>query len=78
MCGLKSFTKNVGEIEHRIQFHQHFSFAFIPEDPKSKKKPDNLIVFFVLLGSAFVKALSKMLVKLTPVPTLKIGLTYEE
>ncbi len=35
-------------------------------DPKSAKKTDGLTVFFVLLGSALVKAASKMFVKLTP------------
>jgi len=36
------------------------------EDPKSAKKTERLTVFFALLGSMSVKALSKMLVKLTP------------
>jgi hypothetical protein len=35
------------------------------KDPKSTKKTDNLTVFFVLLGSARVKALNRMLVKST-------------
>jgi len=35
-------------------------------DPKSAKKTDNLIVFFVLSASGRVKAARKMLVKLTP------------
>jgi len=38
----------------------------MPVDPKSAKKTDCLTVFFVLLGSAFVKDAGKMLVKLTP------------
>jgi len=35
-------------------------------DPKSTKKTDNLTAFFELLGSVHIKALRKMLVKLTP------------
>jgi hypothetical protein len=40
--------------------------AFTHADPKSFKKTDDLTVFFALLGSAHVKALCKMLMKLTP------------
>jgi hypothetical protein len=40
--------------------------AFTGADPKSAKKTDNLTVFFVLLGSACVKARRKMMVTLTP------------
>jgi len=40
--------------------------AFMCTDPKSAKKIDDLTVFFVLLGSSRVKAVCKMLVKLTP------------
>jgi len=35
-------------------------------DPESAKKIDNLTVFFVLLGSALVKAACRMFMKLTP------------
>ncbi len=38
--------------------------AFMYGDSKSAKKTDSLTVVFVLLGSAHVKALRKMLVKL--------------
>jgi hypothetical protein len=34
--------------------------------PKAQKDPDDVNVFFVLLGSACVKAAHKMLMKLTP------------
>ena len=40
--------------------------AFTCADPKKCKKLLELTVFFVLLGSARVKAARKMLVKLTP------------
>ena len=40
--------------------------AFTLVDPESVKKIDNLTVFFTLLGSACVKAVHRMLVKLTP------------
>jgi hypothetical protein len=40
--------------------------AFTLIDPKSVKKIDKLTAFFTLLGSAHVKAVSRMLVKLTP------------
>jgi len=39
--------------------------AFTHADPKSVKKTDNLTVFFTTLGSVYVKALCKMLMKLT-------------
>ncbi len=35
-------------------------------DPKSVKKIDNLTVFFTLLGSVSVKAVRRMLMKLSP------------
>jgi len=50
------------------RFHQHFTRNFYAPDPQSAKKTDNFTVFFAFLGSAHVKALRKMLVKLTPVP----------
>jgi len=40
--------------------------AFICADPKSVKETDSLTVFFALLWSACLKALIKMLMKLTP------------
>ncbi len=40
--------------------------AFTPVDPKSVKDTDNLTVFFTLLGSTSIKAVRRMLVKLTP------------
>jgi len=39
--------------------------AFVPTDPKSAKKTDNLTVFFALLGFAGVKAGCRTLMKLT-------------
>jgi len=41
--------------------------AFTLAEPKSAKNTVKLSVFFVLLGSASVKAARKMLVELTPV-----------
>jgi len=40
--------------------------AFKHTDPKSTKKTDGLTVFFLILGSTFVKAVRKILVKWTP------------
>jgi len=49
------------------QFHQHFTSSFyLCRSKKRKKDTDDLAVFFILLGSAFVKAARKMLLKLTP------------
>jgi len=45
----------------------NFLQAFIAlADPENMKKSDNLAVFFVLLGSAHVKAACKMLMTMTP------------
>jgi len=44
------------------------------EDHKSVKKTVKLSIFFVLLGSACVKAARKMLLKLTP----GVGQTYDK
>jgi len=39
---------------------------FLPDQmPKAQKKPEGLTVFFVLLGSAHIKAANKMLLKST-------------
>jgi len=40
--------------------------AFMLVDPKSVKNIDNLTVFFTLLGSASVKSVCRMLMKLSP------------
>jgi len=40
--------------------------AFAHADPKSVKDTYDLTVFFMLLGSMIVKAVRKMLMKLTP------------
>jgi len=40
--------------------------AFAHSDPESAEKTDNLTVFFVLLGSAHIKAAHKTFIKLTP------------
>jgi len=40
--------------------------AFTRADPEWAKKTENLTVFFVLSGSAHIKAAGRMLVKLTP------------
>ncbi len=40
--------------------------AFMLVDPKSVKKIDSLTVFFMLLGSTSMKAVSRTLMKLSP------------
>ena len=49
-----------------VNFTNVLPAAFTPADPKSAIKLLKLTVFFALLGSAFVKAAHRMLVKLTP------------
>jgi len=49
-----------------VNFINVLCTAFTLVDPKSVKKIGNLTVFFMLLGSARVKAVHRMLVKLTP------------
>ncbi len=49
-----------------VNFTNILCAAFIHEDPKCAKKTDNLYVIFALLGSAWVNAACKMLVKSTP------------
>jgi len=56
-CGILFPTK--------IQFHQHFTSSFYTCRSQKRKKNDNFTVFFVLLGSACLKAERKMLAKLT-------------
>ena len=49
------------------QFHQRSTYSFMLEDPESVKRYRWLnSIFFTLLGSTSVKALLKVLVKLTP------------
>ena len=49
-----------------VNFTNVIRAAFTRADPKSAKKLLKLTVFFVLLGSARVKAAGRMLVKLNP------------
>jgi hypothetical protein len=49
-----------------VDFNNVLRAAFTNEDPRSKKKTVKLSGFFTLLGSAFLPADNKMLVKLTP------------
>ncbi len=49
-----------------FNFINNLQAAFMRADPESAKKTDNLTVFFMLLGSACIKAARKMFVKLTP------------
>jgi len=50
-----------------VNFTNILCAAFTREDPKSTKKTAGLTVFFSLLfGFGYLKALHKMLVKLTP------------
>jgi len=48
------------------RFYQHFTLSFMWADPKSGKRYWRLDWISTLLGSAFVKALLKMLIKLSP------------
>jgi len=50
---------------------------FTPPDPKSAKNTVKLSVFFVLVGSACIKAAHKMLVKLTPCVRKKFANTWK-
>jgi len=54
------------EVSLGVNFINILQEAFTRTDPESKKKTDNLTVFFALSGSALVKAACKWLVKLTP------------
>jgi len=49
-----------------VNFINNLQVAFKRADPESAKKTDNLIEFFVLSGSACIKAAHRMLMKLTP------------
>ena len=55
-------------MEHPIgvNFTNVLRAAFTSPDLKSKTKLLNLTVFFALMGSEFLKAAHRMLVKLTP------------
>jgi len=57
-----------------IDFIKVLRAAFMHTDPKSTKKTDGLTIFFALLGSAHIKAVHKMLVKLIP-PSLSLSLS---
>ncbi len=48
-----------------VNFTNVLQAAFMLIDPESIKKIDNLTVFFTLLGSARVKAVRRMLMKLS-------------
>jgi len=50
----------------RCRFHQHFMSGFCTSRSQKHKKDWRLDCLFALLGSAGVKALHKMLMKLTP------------
>jgi len=50
----------------RVNFINILQATFTSADHKRAKKTDNLTVFFALLGSAFVKAVHRTLVILTP------------
>jgi len=49
-----------------VNFTNVLCEAFMLVDPESVKKIDNLTVFFTLLESASVKAVYRMLMKLSP------------
>jgi len=52
--------------EAGVNFTNILCKAFMCPDPKSTKRTDDLNVIFALFGSALLKAVHKMLVKLTP------------
>jgi len=49
-----------------VNFINIIQAAFARADPKSAKNTNNLIVFFVLLGSVLIKAACGTLMKLRP------------
>jgi len=51
-----------------------YAKLLLAQIPEAQKKTDDMIVFFALLGSAYVKAASKMLMKLTFGLSVKIYL----
>ncbi len=64
----KPFRNLFGKRKKRsgVNFTNILRTAFTLADPKSVKMIDNLTVFFTLLGSASVKAVRRMLMKLSP------------
>jgi hypothetical protein len=59
-------TSNVDEIDTWFNFINILSTDFTLVDPECVKKIDNLTVFFMLLGSVQIKAVRRILMKLTP------------
>jgi len=59
-------TKELAKLTPAVNFINILRAAFMCTDPKSAKRTDDLIVIFVLSGSACVKAVCKMLLKSTP------------
>jgi len=72
--------KNLEGLTTEVKFYQHvYEKLLCTQIPKAPNYTANLTVFFVLLGSAGVKALSNMLMKLTtgfPCYSHQIG-TYQ-
>jgi len=62
----------------RVDITNILRAAFARADPNSAKNRVKLSVSFALLGSDLVKALCKMLVKLTPVVNLILPTFYEQ
>ncbi len=56
------------DMKPRVNFINVLRVAFTSADPKSAKKTDDLTAYFAFWGYLFVKAVQKMLVKLTPWP----------
>jgi len=61
-----SYKKCDHEIDPWCQFIQHFAHSFYVRISQKRKKSSSHYGPFALLGSALVKALRKLLMKLTP------------
>ena len=58
---------------HLGRFRQHFARSFCTCRSQKRKKYSQAISLFVILGSAHIKALNKMFVKLTPGSQVDVG-----
>jgi len=61
----KCACKMLMKLTPGVNFIKILCTSFMLVDPKSIKKIDNLSIFFMLLGSAHVKAVCRTLMKLT-------------
>jgi len=61
------------QVSPGVDFTNILRAAFTLSDPKSTKKTDGLTVFFALFGFSRIKAVCKMLVKLTIIKILQVA-----